>query len=139
MSGGVEKLTAHMTPDQIGELLESSSALVLPSRREPWGLVVNEALSYGCPVVVSEVCGCIPELVVDGVTGYAFPAGDTAALRDSMLRVISLNEDRLNTAKRCMEVISKYTPERAAVEILKGCNQILVGKSDDGVPQFQRN
>jgi len=101
--------------------------------------VVNEALSYGCPVVVSEVCGCIPELVVDGVTGYAFPAGDTAALRASMLRVISLNEDRLDTAKRCMEVISKYTPERAAVEILKGCYQILVGKSDDSVPQFQRN
>jgi glycosyltransferase involved in cell wall biosynthesis len=129
----------NQTPDQIGELLESSSALVLPSRREPWGLVVNEALSYGCPVVVSEVCGCIPELVVDGVTGYAFPAGDTVALRDSMLRVISLNKDRLDTAKRCMEVISKYTPERAAVEILKGCNQILVGNSDSSVPQFQRN
>jgi glycosyltransferase involved in cell wall biosynthesis len=129
----------NQTPDQIGHLLESSTALVLPSRREPWGLVVNEALSYGCPVVVSEVCGCIPELVIDGVTGYAFPAGDVAALRDSMLRVISLNNDRLDTAKRCMEVVSQYTPERAAAEILKGCNQILEGRPHDGVPQFLRN
>jgi glycosyltransferase involved in cell wall biosynthesis len=126
----------NQTSDQIGALLEISTALILPSRKEPWGLVVNEALSYGCPVVVSEVCGCVPELVLDGVTGYAFPAGDVAALHESMLRVISLNEDRLETAKRCMEVISQYTPERAAVEILKGCNEILVGKSHAGVPQF---
>jgi glycosyltransferase involved in cell wall biosynthesis len=129
----------NQTPDQIGHLLETSTALVLPSRREPWGLVVNEALSYGCPVVVSEVCGCIPELLVDGVTGYAFPVGDVAALRDSMLRVISLNKDRLDTAKRCMQVISQYTPERAAAEILKGCNQILVARSRDSTPQFLRN
>ena len=126
----------NQTSEEIGELLESSTALVLPSRKEPWGLVVNEALSYGCPVVVSEVCGCIPELVLNGVTGYAFPAGDVAALRESMLRVISLNEDRLETAKRCMEVISQYTPERAAAEILRGCNKIIVGTSQDNVPRF---
>jgi glycosyltransferase involved in cell wall biosynthesis len=129
-------LLGNQTAEEIGELLEISTALVLPSRREPWGLVVNEALSYGCPVVVSEVCGCIPELVLNGVTGYAFPAGDVAALRDSMLRVISLNKDRLDTAKRCMEVISQYTPERAATEILRGCNKILVGMSQDSAPQF---
>jgi glycosyltransferase involved in cell wall biosynthesis len=126
----------NQTAEEIGELLEISTALVLPSRKEPWGLVVNEALSYGCPVVVSEVCGCIPELVLNGVTGYAFPAGDVAALRDSMLRVITLNKDRLDTANRCMEVISQYTPERAAAEILRGCNKILVGTTQDSVPQF---
>jgi glycosyltransferase involved in cell wall biosynthesis len=134
--GSTVTFLGNQTAEQIGELLEISTALVLPSRREPWGLVVNEALSYGCPVVVSEVCGCIPELVLNGVTGYAFPAGDVAALRDSMLRVISLNKDRLDTAKRCMEVISQYTPERAAAEILRGCNKILVGTSQDGVPQL---
>jgi glycosyltransferase involved in cell wall biosynthesis len=115
----------NQTPDQIGELLEICTAMVLPSHREPWGLVVNEALSYGCPVVVSDICGCTPELVLNGVTGYSFPAGNVGALCESMLQVIALNEDRLNTAKRCLEVISQYTPERAAFEILKGCDQIL--------------
>jgi glycosyltransferase involved in cell wall biosynthesis len=113
------------TPDEIGELLEICTAMVLPSHREPWGLVVNEALSYGCPVVVSDKCGCIPELVLNGVTGYTFPAGDVGALCESMLQVIALNKHRLNTAKRCLEVISQYTPARAAFEILKGCDQIL--------------
>jgi glycosyltransferase involved in cell wall biosynthesis len=119
----------NQTPEQIGELLETCTVMVLPSRREPWGLVVNEALSYGCPVVVSDICGCTPELVLNGVTGYVFPAGDVGAQCESMLQAIALNHNRLNTAKRCLEVISQYTPERAALEILKGCNQILKGNS----------
>jgi glycosyltransferase involved in cell wall biosynthesis len=115
----------NQTPDHIGELLEISTAMVLPSHREPWGLVVNEALSYGCPVVVSDICGCTPELVFNGVTGFTFPAGDVGALCESMHQAIALNNDRFNTAKRCLEVISQYTPDRAAFEILKGCEQIL--------------
>jgi len=47
----------------------SATCLVLPSLSEPWGLVVNEALSCGCPVVVSDHCGCIPELVENTPTG----------------------------------------------------------------------
>jgi len=128
MAWGLEKsigFLGNQTPDQIGELLEICTAMVLPSHREPWGLVVNEALSYGCPVVVSDICGCTPELVLAGVTGYIFPAGDVGALCESMLQVIALNEDRLNTAKRCLEVIAQFTPERAALEILAGCDQIL--------------
>ena len=115
----------NQSPDQIGELLEISTAMVLPSHREPWGLVVNEALSYGCPVVASDKCGCTPELVLNGVTGYIFPSGDVDALSESMLKAIALNNNRLETAKRCLELISQYTPERAALEILKGCDQIL--------------
>jgi glycosyltransferase involved in cell wall biosynthesis len=120
------------TPAQIGELLEHSTAMVLPSHREPWGLVVNEALNYGCPVVVSDICGCTPELVLDGVTGYIFPAGDVGALGESMLQAVKLSRNRLNTAKRCLEVISRYTPERAAIEIMKGCSQILDVRNDFG-------
>jgi glycosyltransferase involved in cell wall biosynthesis len=88
-------------------------------------LVVNEALSYGCPVVVSNVCGCVPELVVDGVTGYVFPAGDVAALCAAMLSVAHLSEDRLSVADQCLHLIGQYTPKRAADEILAGCVRVL--------------
>jgi glycosyltransferase involved in cell wall biosynthesis len=115
----------NQSPEHIGELLEISTALVLPSHREPWGLVVNEALSYGCPVVVSDRCGCTPELVLSGVTGYVFPAGDVDALCESMRQAIALSNNRYNTARQCLEVISQYAPDRAAFEILKGCEQIL--------------
>lgn len=98
-----------------------STAMVLPSLREPWGLVVNEALSYGCPVVVSNICGCLPELVREGVTGYSYPFGDIPALCEAMIAAAELSGDRLSVAKRCMDLIGQYTPERAASEILNGC------------------
>jgi glycosyltransferase involved in cell wall biosynthesis len=110
---------------QIGELLLKCTALVLPSHREPWGLVVNESLSYGCPVVVSNVCGCVPELVSEGRTGYSFPAGDIPALCAAMIAATALSQDRLAVAKQCMDLIEQYTPERAAIEILNGCVRII--------------
>lgn len=53
---------------------------VLPSVSEPWGLVVNESLSCRTPVLVSSRCGCVPELVRAGVTGYEFDPKDREAL-----------------------------------------------------------
>ncbi len=113
------------TPHDIGQLLMKSAAMILPSLREPWGLVVNEALSFGCPVVVSDICGCVPELVIDGVTGYAFPAGDVGALAQAMSNAQLLSKDRAAVAQRCLDVIAKFTPENAAAQILRGCVSIL--------------
>jgi len=99
--------------------------MILPSYREPWGLVVNEALSFGCPVVVSDICGCVPELVIDGVTGYSFRAGDVGALAQAMSKLQLLSENRPAVALRCLHVIANFTPELAAARILRGCVSIL--------------
>jgi glycosyltransferase involved in cell wall biosynthesis len=121
----VVTLLGTKSPEEIGRLLMSSAAMILPSYREPWGLVVNEALSFGCPVVVSDICGCVPELVIDGVTGYSFPAGDVGALAQAMSDVLLLSKDRAAVARRCLDVIEKFTPGRAADRILGGCVAIL--------------
>ncbi len=113
------------TPQEIGQLLMNSAAMILPSLREPWGLVVNEALSFGCPVVVSDICGCVPELVIEGVTGYSFPAGEVAALAQAMSKALLLSKDRAAIAVSCLNVIAKFTPENAAAQILRGCVSIL--------------
>jgi glycosyltransferase involved in cell wall biosynthesis len=125
---GLESVVAFLgskSLEDIGHLLMNSAAMILPSHREPWGLVVNEALSYGCPVVVSDICGCVPELVLDGVTGYSFPTGDVPALCAAMIAAARMSVDRLAAAKRCLDLIAQYTPERAATEILRGCVRIL--------------
>lgn len=71
--------------------LHAMDCLVLPSSYEPWGLVVNEALASGIPVIVSEEAGCRGELVepADGLaaTGLVVPGGDTAALAVAMRRM----------------------------------------------------
>jgi len=125
---GIESAVAFLgtkTPREIGGLLMSSTAMILPSYVEPWGLVVNEALSFGCPVVVSDVCGCVPELVRDGITGYSFPAGDVDGLTKAIMSAVLLSKERGEVARRCLDVIANYTPERAADEILRGCVSIL--------------
>lgn len=70
----------------------AADCLALPSdARETWGLVANEALACGVPIVVSEAAGCAPDLVVTdpalGQTGEMHPLGDTAALAAALGRL----------------------------------------------------
>jgi glycosyltransferase involved in cell wall biosynthesis len=67
-----------------------ADVLVLPSdRRETWGLAVNEAMASGLPAIVSDAVGCAPDLIIPGVTGYSYPAGDRRALADALRRVVA--------------------------------------------------
>jgi len=102
-----------------------ATCFVLPSRSEPWGLVVNEALSYGCPVVVSDNCGCSPELVHEGVTGFVFETDNIGDLEEKLLAASNGFIDASISAQHCLDLISAYTPERAAHETLRGCVKIL--------------
>jgi glycosyltransferase involved in cell wall biosynthesis len=111
--------------EDIALLFQTCTALVLPSHSEPWGLVVNEALSYGCPVVVSSACGCVPDLVREGVTGYAFEAHNVDQLAQALDSVRHLSSDRQAVARKCLELVSDYTPERAATQILDGCVRMV--------------
>ncbi len=104
--------------DLFSEYLKAT-ALVLPSYSEPWGLVVNEALSHGCPVIVSDRCGCVPELVINGKTGYSFEWGNLSDLADK-LQTVAEREDVETLARGCLEQISSFTPENAALSIFEG-------------------
>lgn len=104
-----------------------ADCLVLPSQSEPWGLVVNEALHFGCPVVVSENCGCVPELVINGVTGYSFRAGDTREMAEGMIKVVSARTDPLERSRSCLKVIATFNPETSARQTLQGCRIVKGG------------
>lgn len=119
------KFLGAMQPPQLAEQYARATCLVLPSYSEPWGLVVNEALHYGCPVIVSEVCGCVPELVHSGVTGHTFAPGNVSQLARLMEQAAAQWADRFAVSQACMAVIRLYTPERAAQEIHAGCVDLL--------------
>ncbi|RXH41886.1 glycosyltransferase [Bradyrhizobium zhanjiangense] len=101
-----------------------ATCLVLPSHGEPWGLVVNEALSYGCPVIVSHRCGCVPELVVEGKTGFSFEWGNVAQLAERMNAAPAAFADIANTARACLDHIARFNPDLAGRSILDGCKAI---------------
>ena len=102
-----------------------ATCFVLPSISEPWGLVVNEALHYGCPVIVSERCGCVPELVIEGKTGLSHKAFDSSDLADKMLDALNAFATKEKTAKNCLALMDKYTPNEAAKGIIGGIRNIV--------------
>lgn len=109
-----------LSGDVLYDRYARATCLVLPSLSEPWGLVVNEALSHGCPVAVSDRCGCVPELVVEGVTGFSFVADDLDSLATALSRVINMARNDRSTSARCIQFVSKYTPSNAASNVLAG-------------------
>ncbi|WP_232366170.1 glycosyltransferase family 4 protein [Methylocystis silviterrae] len=66
----------------------AADILVLASESETWGLVANEALACGKPLIVSDRCGCAYDLAADGTAGSVFHCGDVADLAQSMRRLI---------------------------------------------------
>ena len=98
------------TRDKIGKFYTLADFLVLPSQRETWGLVVNEALCYSLPVVVSDQVGAGVDLVIPGVNGHIYPAGDVAALAERMSRLIELSEeDRQIMGRKSKNLILEWS------------------------------
>ncbi len=99
---------------QIGDLpayYGLARAFVHASTSEQWGLVVNEALAAGLPVLVSERCGCAPELVRPGENGYTFDPHQPEQLAAYMKELTEDADKRARFARRSTEIIRNFTPD----------------------------
>jgi glycosyltransferase involved in cell wall biosynthesis len=76
---------------ELPRFFDLADVFVLPSRHEPWGLIVNEAMSAACPVIVSTDVGCHPDLVTSA-NGCVFPVGDIRALTACLQTVFATPE-----------------------------------------------
>lgn len=82
------KVVGFKNQTELPRFYDLCDVFVLPSRFETWGLVVNEVMNAGKPVIVSDQVGCGPDLVTDGGNGYVFPVGDVGSLAGRMRRLI---------------------------------------------------
>lgn len=100
---------------EVPAFYSAANALVLPSDgAETWGLVVNEAFACGIPALVSAACGCAPDLIEEGLTGFSYPVGDVGALADRMLALKRLVEMRCGTVRQAVEDKARcYSIEKA--------------------------
>ena len=86
---------------ELPEAYVLADMLALPSEgSETWGLVVNEALACGTPVVVSDAVGCAPDLVTEGQTGALYPVGDVGALVKALTRALEIPRNSQAIADR---------------------------------------
>lgn len=100
-------------------------ALVLPSLSEPWGLVVNEAMVLGCPVIVSDRCGCFPDLVQESISGFGFQAGSTTSLSQAIEKIEICSTDRDVLGENCKKLISGYSPEAVSKQMVSAFRAFL--------------
>ena len=92
-------------------IYRAADVMVLPSEYEAFGVVVNEAMLCGCPVVVSDRVGARFDLVREGVTGMVFPLGDVPALAD-VLRTLLAKPSRLWTmSEAARKRMESWAPE----------------------------
>ncbi len=73
---------------ELPRFFDLATVFVLPSRHEPWGLIVNEVMNAARPAIVSDDVGCAPDLIEDGVNGCIVPVGDVGALARALERVL---------------------------------------------------
>jgi len=91
---------------------KASDVFVLPTREDIWGLVINEAMAYGLPVITTDRCVAGLELVEDGVNGYIVPVRDVEALAQRMNQILC--EDLSAMGRASLEKIRPYTVENMA-------------------------
>jgi glycosyltransferase involved in cell wall biosynthesis len=97
--------------DELPVYYALASAFVHPSTTEQWGLVVNEAIASGLPVIVSERCGCVPELV--NGNGFVFDPTDEHELASLLLKMATLSDDdRRRFADASYKIAANFAPER---------------------------
>lgn len=88
--------------DEIAQVISLADILLLPSEKESFGLVALEAMACGVPTVGSEAGG-IPELVLHGITGYLAPIGDTTAMAEYALTLLSDPTQKEAMRAACLE------------------------------------
>lgn len=116
------KLCNWANYNDLPKIYHNSSFFILPSIFEPWGLVVNEAMSAGLPVVCSNAVGAMPDLV-DNTNGFVFDETNEKQLIEVFDKISSLNSNELKEMSNCsLKIIKNYTPEiwaQKAKELLK--------------------
>ena len=101
----------------------AADLFVLPTRNDTWGLVINEAMAQGLPVITTTRCVAGTEFVQDGETGYLVPPDDVGALHDAMEKVIFDNALLEKMSENSLKKAQGYTFEKAAARHMEILNE----------------
>ena len=113
---------------ELPRFFDLATVFVLPSRHEPWGLIVNEVMNSARPAIVSDDVGSGRDLVEDGVNGCIYPVSDVASLAEALRRVLEPPGVAVVMGQRALERIQHWGFE----EDVRGLRRALAAV----VPRF---
>lgn len=102
------KFLGFKNQTELPAFFDLCDVFVIPSILEPWGLVVNEVMNAGRPVVASDHVGACLDLVKDTINGYVYRAGDVEGLRAALTRLITNPELRQRMGDASLDIISQW-------------------------------
>ena len=117
-------LTGFRNQTELPELYAVADILVVPSESETWGLVVNEAMACGLPVVVSSGVGCSVDLILDPAVGTEYPVGDVAAMK-AAIRQVHTRCRKSGSRARIRAHGQAFRPEQAIEGVTRAVNYLL--------------
>jgi glycosyltransferase involved in cell wall biosynthesis len=126
--GHLVRLAGFVQYDMLPRYYAAAGALILASTTEQWGLVVNEAMAAGLPVLVSERCGCCADLVIDGHNGFRFDPFDIEAMAGRMLTLAHGGVDRGRLGENSARLIGQWTTARFAEGFLAAAQKAAAAK-----------
>lgn len=100
-------------PEKLESFVSQTGVFVLPSRFEPWGVVVHEFAAAGFPLLCSKAVGANSAFLEDGINGYVFESNNAASIEKMMEKIISKSSQELILmAKKSAEKAASITPQK---------------------------
>jgi glycosyltransferase involved in cell wall biosynthesis len=115
----------EQAPEDLPRFFARADVFILPSRYDGWGVVVNQALGAGMPIICSDMVGAGRDLVEKDVNGAIFPNGNAGALADCMQRFIHQPALIDNWGKASRKKALHWTPEAGAAKWVEAFRTIL--------------
>lgn len=117
-------LPGFLQQEQLLPYFAHASCFVHASTQEQWGLVVNEAMAAGLPVLVSNCCGCFEDLVIEGVNGFGFSPENPRQLTDLMLKISSGKLDLVAMGNASLQKIENFSPDCFAMGLIQAIKYV---------------
>ncbi len=106
-------------PAQMNSLLNETGVFVLPSRFEPWGVVVHEMAVAGFPMICSSAIGSVSDFLKDGKNGYIFENESKESLKQALRKIMELDQKQLQQMSSASHQLGlQHTPEKWAETVI---------------------